>query len=136
MSSISVRERTPGRRRASAGYVLATGVFCLLCGFAAIWTLVDPVGARIDTVALGFPVWTVYPLAIAKLLGLAAVLSHRWRTLTGLAFAGFFYDVLLALGTHLVQADLARAALAALGIAVTAAAFVAYQRRHPAPGAD
>lgn len=111
-------------------YWSATGLFCLIFGFSAVWNLVDPEGARIDTIALGFPGYFVYPLAIAKLLGLAAILTHRSRTLTGLAFAGFFYDVVLALFAHTAQADWARAAVAVLGIVSTVAAYWAYSNRY------
>ena len=54
-------------------YWSATGLFCLIFGFSAVWTVVDPEGARIDMIALGFPGYFAYPLAIAKLLGLAAI---------------------------------------------------------------
>lgn len=39
----------------------ATGLFLLIFGFSGIWTLVDPVGARAETVALGYPAFTVIP---------------------------------------------------------------------------
>ena len=65
------------------------------------------------------------------MLGLIAIVSRRSRLLTGLAFAGFFYDTLLALGAHLVRHEPANAALAATGMLVTVAAYVVHQRRFP-----
>ena len=49
---------------------------------------------------LGFPVWIVYPLAIAKILGIIAVLTRKSRLLTEWAYAGFFFDAVLALAAH------------------------------------
>ena len=51
--------------------------------------------------ALGYPVYLIYPLAIAKLLGLTAIWTRISPTLKSLAYAGFFYDFLLAGSAHL-----------------------------------
>ena len=45
---------------------------------------------------LGFPTYIIYPLAIAKLLGVTAIIS-RWSTvLKEWAYAGFFFNFILA----------------------------------------
>ncbi len=54
---------------------------------------------------LGFPAFIVYPLALAKALGLIAIWSRKSELLKEWAFAGFFFDFLLATGAHLVAAD-------------------------------
>lgn len=136
MSSTSLRISHPpsssvaNRRR----YWVVTGLFVTIFFYSAVWALVDPVGTRIDTVDLGFPGYSVYPLAIAKLLGLAVILWGRSRTLTGFAFAGFLYDVLLALSAHIVQRDPGEGSLALFALVVTVAAWrVDRQRFTPAP---
>ncbi len=113
-------------------HLTATGLFVAVFLYSAVWSLVDLDGTRADTVALGFPAWTSLPLALAKLAGLAVILSRRFEALTWLAFAGFFYDVVLALGAHVAQRDGARAALALVGIAVTVAAYLVERRRRAA----
>lgn len=55
--------------------------------------------------SLGFPVWIIYPLAIAKYLGLIAIWSNKSKLLKEWAYAGFFFDVLLAAGAHLSVSD-------------------------------
>jgi len=50
--------------------------------------------------ALQFPEWVVIPLAIAKVLGVIAILSDLNATLREWAYAGFFFDVILATGAH------------------------------------
>lgn len=50
--------------------------------------------------ALNFPTWVVIPLAIAKILGITAILSNKSKMISEWAYAGFFFDVLLATGAH------------------------------------
>ena len=55
--------------------------------------------------SLGYPIYLVYPLGIAKILGVIAILTKKSRTLKDLAYAGFFYDFILALMAHLNARD-------------------------------
>ncbi len=50
--------------------------------------------------SMGFPMWIVIPLAIAKVLGVIAVLSDYHTVLREWAYAGFFFDVILATAAH------------------------------------
>ena len=54
---------------------------------------------------LGFPTYIIYPLAIAKILGLIAIWSRKSKMLKEWAYAGFFFDFVLALSAHLVVKD-------------------------------
>ena len=49
---------------------------------------------------LGYPTYIVYPLAIAKILGVIAILSKQSKTLKEWAYAGFFFDFILAASAH------------------------------------
>ncbi len=49
---------------------------------------------------LGFPSWIIYPLGVAKVLGVIAILSKQSSFLKEWAYAGFFFDALLAIGAH------------------------------------
>lgn len=49
---------------------------------------------------LGFPVWIVIPLAVAKILGVIAILSDYNGLLREWAYAGFLFDVILATAAH------------------------------------
>ncbi|MFH6603195.1 DoxX family protein [Maribacter algicola] len=55
--------------------------------------------------ALSYPGYLVYPLATAKILGLVAILGNFSRWLKEWAYAGFFFDVALALTAHLIAED-------------------------------
>jgi hypothetical protein len=54
---------------------------------------------------LGYPTYVIYPLAIAKILGLVAIWTRMSNMLKEWAYAGFFFDFVLALSAHLVVAD-------------------------------
>ncbi len=51
---------------------------------------------------LDYPTYLVYPLAILKILGIIAVLSNVSRVLKEWAYAGFFFDAVLATLAHYV----------------------------------
>jgi len=50
---------------------------------------------------LGFPTYIIYPLAIAKILGLIAIWTRKSPLLKEWAYAGFFFDFVLALAAHI-----------------------------------
>ncbi|MDT0559553.1 DoxX family protein [Ichthyenterobacterium sp. W332] len=54
---------------------------------------------------LGYPSYLMYPLAIAKILGMITIWSKYSELLTNWAYAGFFYDVILAFCAHLAVGD-------------------------------
>jgi DoxX-like family len=128
VSPVATRRSLPGSM--SRSYWLALGLFAVMFLYSAIWSLVDPGGTRIATAKLGYPGYLgVYPLSIAKLAGLAAIFSRRSRTLTHFAFAGFLFDLLLALAGHIHKSDFPSGWLAVFGLALWVAAFVMEERR-------
>ncbi len=72
---------------------------------------------------LGYPTYIIYPLAVAKLLGLAAVLSNASRFLKDLAYAGFLYNLLLAVSAHVAAGDGPETIPAALTLVWLAGSF-------------
>jgi len=50
----------------------------------------------------GYPTYLVYPLAIAKILGLVAIWGDFSSWLKEWAYAGFFFDTLLAFFAHYI----------------------------------
>ena len=54
---------------------------------------------------LGYPTYIIYPLAIAKILGLLAIWTRKSRVLTEWAYAGFFFDFVLACAAHIAIKD-------------------------------
>jgi hypothetical protein len=111
-------------------YWAASAPFFLIFIGSIALTFGDLPGTYAQTVSLGYPAFAVIPQGVAKVLGLVAILSRRSRLLTGLAFAGFFYDTTLALAGHVVQGNGPDIALAAAGMLSTAAAYWAHRRRY------
>ena len=56
-------------------------------------------------VSLGFPAALIYPLAIAKLLGLVAIWTNKSRLLKELAYGGFAIDFCMAAGAHALAGE-------------------------------
>lgn len=54
---------------------------------------------------LGFPTFIVYPLAFLKIAGIVALWGDFNKNLTQWAYAGFFFNFLLAMAAHLNVAD-------------------------------
>ena len=76
---------------------------------------------------LGYPTHIIYPLAIAKILGLIAIWTKRSNTLLEWAYAGFFFDVVLAMAAHININDGAWMP-AALGIVLVITSYVTGKR--------
>ena len=55
--------------------------------------------------AMGYPTYLIYPLAIAKLLGLLAIWGNFSKWLKEWAYAGFFFNTLLAFFAHYMISD-------------------------------
>jgi len=54
---------------------------------------------------LRFPSYLIYPLAVAKILGIVAIWTNKSDTLREWAYAGFFYVSLFAMTAHVSAND-------------------------------
>ncbi len=68
---------------------------------------------------LGYPTYIIYPLATAKILGLIAIWSNYSKSLKEWAYAGFFFDFILAWSAHYFAGD------GAFSLAIPALIFLA-----------
>ena len=82
-------------------YQFSIGLLSLIFGISVLLTVVDSAGTSDEFSRLGFPTWIVWPLTLAKALGIATILISRSTSLRDFAFAGFLFDLLLAVGAHL-----------------------------------
>lgn len=81
-------------------YWIFTGLLCLMMlGSAGMYIFNHAEVAKIFT-SLNYPTYIVYPLATAKILGVIAILTKFSKTLKEWAYAGFFFDFLLAASAH------------------------------------
>lgn len=81
-------------------YWTATAFICMVMLYSAVMYLTNykVVSGFFD--ALHFPLWIIYPLAFLKLSGVAMILWRKNKWLMEWAYAGFFFDFLLAAGAH------------------------------------
>ncbi|MEM9821656.1 MAG: DoxX family protein [Bacteroidota bacterium] len=81
-------------------YWISTTLMCLIFMFSATMYFTKYEAITVAFTNLGFPTWLVYPLAVAKVLGVVAVLSNRSKLLKEWAYAGFFFDAVMAAAAH------------------------------------
>lgn len=86
-------------------YWIVTGLLCLMMLFAAFnyvfrHELIVEVFRR-----LGYPLYIIYPLAAAKVLGVVAIVTKRSKRLKEWAYAGYFFNFILALSAHINAGD-------------------------------
>ncbi|NNF00633.1 MAG: DoxX family protein [Pyrinomonadaceae bacterium] len=86
-------------------YFVSTALLTLLMLFSAGMYFFNHAEVATIFTSLGYPTYIIYPLAIAKILGLIAIWSNYSRLLRDFAYAGFFYDFVLALSAHLNAGD-------------------------------
>lgn len=86
-------------------FYVTTGLFtALILLGAGMYFFNHPEVAKAFT-KLGYPTHIIYPLAVAKLLGLVAIWTKISPTLKEWAYAGFFFDLVLAIGAHVAVQD-------------------------------
>lgn len=86
-------------------YWIATGALSALLLFSAVAYFAKYETIREVFTGLGFPSWIIRPLAVAKILGVVAIISRKSETLKEWAYAGICFDLLLAIGAHLSVGD-------------------------------
>ncbi len=52
-----------------------------------------------------FPTYLIYPMGVAKFLGLIAIWSNRSKTMKEWAYAGYVFNFILAISAHLNVSD-------------------------------
>ncbi len=81
-------------------FYIATGVLTAIMFFSVFnyFTKYDMIVGFFEH--FNYPTYLVYPLAIAKILGLIAVWGNFSSWLKEWAYAGFFFDTILAFFAH------------------------------------
>lgn len=84
-------------------YWASTILFVALYAFSAYTYITNPAGSVEQYAAMGYPGYLVQLMIFAKLAGILAVLVRRPVGLAQLAYAGFFYHLLLAASAHITS---------------------------------
>jgi len=86
-------------------YWISTLVMCGVFAFSASMYFTKTEMVRGFFTSLGYPTYIVIPLAIAKVLGILAVLTKQSKMLMEWAYAGFLIDAVLAFAAHQAADD-------------------------------
>src|SRR6516162_3447387 len=88
-------------------YWIVTALFLLpMAGSAVLELFVGgPASTAATIVHLGYPLYLLRILGLSKLLGAAAIVSGGSRTLKEWAYAGYTFDLLGAVASHLIVGD-------------------------------
>ena len=86
-------------------YRVVTGIFTvhMLFTVGVYFFMYEMVSEMFES--LGVTASIIYPLAIAKILGLVAIWTNKSRILKELAYVGFAIDFILAISAHLIAND-------------------------------
>lgn len=86
-------------------YWAATVLLCALMTYSASMYFMNTEMIQSYFESHGYPAYIVIPLAIAKILGILMLLTRKVRWLTDWAYAGFFFDLVLAGALHYVHQE-------------------------------
>ena len=108
-------------------YYVVTGLFSAHMAMTVATYLLMPEMVGNVFESIGFPAALIYPLSIAKTLGLVAIWSNRSKLLKELAYVGFAIDFIAASISHALVAD--GGAIAPLVALVMASVSFIYHRK-------
>ncbi|MEL6899158.1 MAG: DoxX family protein [Planctomycetota bacterium] len=80
--------------RSTIFYKTLTALFCLAMGAAGVFNLIRFEGQQQSITGLGYPVYLMSILGVAKILGVIALFIPRMPLLKEWAYAGFTFDLL------------------------------------------
>ena len=86
-------------------YRIVTGLFSIILLAGAITYFVDFEMVSEMFTSLGVPTEIIYPLAIAKILGIMAIWLIKNKLIKTLAYIGFALDLISAVFAHLNAGD-------------------------------
>lgn len=93
------------QKRVKLFFWIVGGLFSAMMLMSASMYLFNHEEIAAEFLTLGHPAYIVYPLAIAKILAVIAILSRKSQVLKEWAYAGLFFDFLLALAAHISVGD-------------------------------
>lgn len=91
--------------KVNVAYFLATGLLTAMMFVSVGMYLFNHAAIQMAFTILGYPTYIIYPLAVAKLLGLLAIWTGIFPRLAHMAYAGFFFNFLLAIAAHVAVGD-------------------------------
>jgi len=82
-------------------YWVSTVLFTAVYAFSVYTYITNPAGSAEQYVGIGYPAYLVQMMIFVKIAGILAVLVRKPVWLAQLAYAGFFYHLILAASAHI-----------------------------------
>ena len=86
-------------------YWIAIGLLTALMLFSAGMYIFNHKEILQIFTSFNYPVYIIYPLAVLKLSGITVILLNKWKLLKEWAYAGFFFNFILAFFAHQQAGD-------------------------------
>lgn len=86
-------------------YYITTGILTVIMLFSVSMYVFNNEAVQEMFTGFGYPTYIIYPLATAKLLGLFAIWNPNFKILKDWAYAGFFFNFILAFFAHYMIKD-------------------------------
>jgi hypothetical protein len=109
---------------------ITTGLFAALMTLSGLLYVAGVGKIMEQLLSLGYPIYFLKLLGVAKLLGVVGLLLPRRPTLREWAYAGFTFDLIAAVVSHIATGGAAEAVPAAVALALLTSS---YWLRHRAP---
>jgi hypothetical protein len=112
-----------GSRTNAVGAAATTGLFALMLAVSGALYLVGPAPIVAGIHRLGYPDYFRPLLGIAKIAGAAALVFPGLRVLREWAYAGFTFDLIAAIASHVLSGDARHAAPAVFALALLGVSY-------------
>ncbi len=86
-------------------YYITTGLLSIFMLISAWMYFFKHAMISASFTSLGYPTYIICPLATVKILGVIALWIKKWKTIHEWAYAGFFFDFVLAFFAHTYIGD-------------------------------
>ena len=118
-------------KKQSISYWVVTALFLVpMAGSGLPELLIGvPASTAVTLAHLGYPLYLMRILGLAKVLGAVAIVTNRSRTLAEWAYAGYVFDLVGALASHLIVGDGPVAAAPAIMLALVLSSYRLYSHR-------
>lgn len=86
-------------------YWISTGLLTAMMLMSAGMYIFNNAAIQEAFTKLGYPIYVIYPLAFAKIMGLIAIWTNQSKVVKEWAYAGFFFNFILAFFAHFMISD-------------------------------
>jgi MYXO-CTERM domain-containing protein len=102
---------------------ITTGVFALMLATSGALYLIGPAPVVAGIHRLGYPDYFRQLLGVAKIAGAAVLVFPSLRALREWAYAGFTFNLIAAIASHVLSGDAAHAGPAVVALALLAVSY-------------